>query len=329
MKMAARLEAMGSPIYAGMTKKVNGNVVWTGKVEQSNWGQIIKPLSWKKPRMVFVNSMSDLFHEAIPDSVIDIVFAVMALCPQHKFQVLTKRAERMLTYVTELSKRHTPDGNMQLSPQVVLTETAMDMGINLDYQNTSILLLRAWPLPNVWLGVSCERQKEADERIPLLLQTPAAVRFISAEPLLGPIDLERGGFSLLRPTTSPSGRKWPGLNWVIAGGESGPNARPMHPQWAQGLRDQCAAAGVPFFFKQRGEFTWVDDADYDASAIPELPHNWRDRADDKFICMKSDGARSSGYGGDSSEFLYRVGKKRAGRKLDGREHNEFPAAVAA
>jgi protein gp37 len=103
----------------------------------------------------------------------------------------------------------------------------------------------------------------------------------------------------------------------------------MHPQWAQGLRDQCAAAGVPFFFKQRGEFTWVDDADYDASAIPELPHNWRDRADDKFICMKSDGARSSGYGGDSSEFLYRVGKKRAGRKLDGREHNEFPAAVAA
>ena len=157
-----------------------------------------KPLHWRKPRKVFVNSMSDLFHEQVPDTFIGLVWQVMAETPQHTFQILTKRHARMRSF------------------------------------------LRQWPnyepLPNVWLGVSVEDQKWADIRVPALIQTPAAVRFLSCEPLLGPV---RIGYMSL-------------LDWVIVGGESGPGARPMHPDWARDLRDQCEAAGVPFLFKQWG-----------------------------------------------------------------------------
>ncbi len=120
----------------------------------------------------------------------------------------------------------------------------------------------------------------------------------------------------------------PEIDWVIVGGESGPKARPMHPDWARSLRDQCRAAGVAFFFKQRGEYTWIDNASYDDDRIPELPENWRERTDRKHICMRADGSTAGGYGGDSAEFLHRVGKKAAGRLLDGRTHDEFPSAPA-
>ena len=175
---------------------------WTGEV-RFNRQWLHQPLGWRKPRRIFVCAHSDLFHERVPDEWIDRVFGVMAQCPRHVFQVLTKRAQRMRDYVRARSRaRYAP-------------------------------LLR-----NVWLGVSVEDQPTADERIPVLMETPAVVRWISAEPLLGPIRL-----------------RWidaPLLHWVVAGGESGPNARPMDPDWVRSLRDQCEYLGAPFFFKQWG-----------------------------------------------------------------------------
>jgi protein gp37 len=183
------------------------------------------PLHWRDPRRVFVNSMSDLFHEDVPDVFIDRVFAVMALARWHTYQVLTKRAERLSTAPTR--------------DRVGAALRARGVDENF------VRNLR-WPLPNVWLGVSVENQHFADERIPLLLQTPAAVRFISAEPLLGPVDL---GFAFV------SDNPWmvqQHVDWVIVGGESGPRVRPTDPDWIRSMRDQCVAAGVPFFFKQWG-----------------------------------------------------------------------------
>lgn len=174
------------------------------------------PLRWKSPRTVFVNSMSDLFHEAVPNAFIDRAFAVMALCPQHTFIVLTKRPERMREYS-----------------------------------------VRLWP--NVWLGVSVEDQRTADQRIPLLLDTPAAVRVVSAEPLLGPVDLNRdtNGYEWLRGLLMTLGgaarHVWlPPLDWLIVGGESGPQARPCDVAWVRSLVRQTKAAGVPVFVKQLG-----------------------------------------------------------------------------
>lgn len=231
------------------------------------------PLHWRKPRMVFVNSMSDLFHQDVPDEFIARVFAVMAITPQHTYQVLTKRHGRMRSLL------NTPDfwtsvGRFARHFGYHFKEKAANYlggGQNI-YDTTEWETRRR--LDNVWLGVSVEDQKRADLRIPALLDTPAAVRFVSAEPLLGPIDLHgpadahghraRLTYWLLgRPgwgpdVTLPSGLAMrdmttgPRLDWVIVGGESGPGARPMDPDWACVLRDQCASAGVAFFFKQWG-----------------------------------------------------------------------------
>lgn len=167
--------------------------------------------------MIFVCAHGDLFHESVPYEWIDQVWGVMSLAPRHTFQVLTKRADRMHEIVPRLAARHRPpDGSR-------------------------------WPLPNVWLGVSVEDQRRANERIPLLLRTPAAVRWLSCEPLLGDVTV----FSIDGPVDIHPGQQSP-LHWIVAGGESGPRARAMHPEWARSLRDQCAAAGVPFHFKQWG-----------------------------------------------------------------------------
>ncbi len=224
-----------------------------------------QPLRWKKPRMIFVNSMSDLFHEDVPDAFIDKVFAVMALAEKHTFQVLTKRPDRMRDYLS-MKKREDLIGDVAM-PQV----SAGNFGV------------LEWPLPNVWLGVSVEDQATADDRIPLLLRAPAAVRWVSAEPLLNFVDLERvawpnkcehrvdvlrGGYwnkancIALGPSADLNEAKggftnhsdFPStLDWVVCGGESGmKNARPMHAEWARKLHDDCAASGVPFFMKQLG-----------------------------------------------------------------------------
>lgn len=176
-----------------------------------------QPLRWRKPRRVFVNSMSDLFHDDVPFDFIACVFWTVAASPQHTYQVLTKRPARMLEFFRREAQQYGAP----------------------------------WPINNIMLGVSVEDQKTADERIPILLQAPAALRFVSVEPMLGPVDLRR-----LDPwddfhtdaldTPDPSCK----IGWVICGCESGPRARPMRPDWARSLRDQCAEAGVPFFLKQ-------------------------------------------------------------------------------
>ena len=236
-----------------------------------------EPLRWRKPRRVFVNSMSDLFHEAVPDEFIDRVFAVMAIsnyvgrcrardcqhepCESvdkplaHSFQVLTKRPDRMRVYV------RTP-GRID-----AVAEAAGMLGNW--YIGDGALDAMSWPLPNVWLGVSAENQETADERIPILLDTPAAVRFVSAEPLLGPIDLLSVTFPHARmnvlegvgvATRGVVGQSMPNafsnkLDWIITGGESGPRARPCDVVWIRGIVEQCKAANVACFVKQLGSFS--------------------------------------------------------------------------
>ena len=198
------------PSRKGLARR-NGQGVakFTGEV-RLNEGWLDQPLRWKKPRMIFVCAHSDLFHENVPDKWIDEIFEVMDFCPQHIFQVLTKRPERAWKYIYE---RQIDEDSGQMDNMTLL-------------------------FPNVWLDTSASDQESANERIPHLLKAPIATRFLSAEPLLGPIDLSHFGK----------------LDWVICGGESGRNARPMHHRWPKMLHDHCAATGTPFFFKQWGEY---------------------------------------------------------------------------
>lgn len=244
--------------YKGLVHISNGHPSWTGVVRAMTGKTLEAPLHWKKPRRIFVNSMSDLFHESLPDEAIDRIFAVMALCQQHTFQVLTKRADRMLAYVSRLEKGIGP-----------LEAAARELGHTFNFQGFSLL---AWPIRNLWLGVSVENQKYADERIPLLLQTPAAIRFVSYEPALGAVDFTRisaksaapydgeywldalrgRGFKPSPLTALPIEVDFDALDWIIVGGESGPGARPFDVAWARDTIEQCRAAGVACFVKQLG-----------------------------------------------------------------------------
>lgn len=323
MKMAARLEAMGVPHYAGLTKPSKAGAVWTGKLALAPGKILTEPLRRKKPTMYFVNSMGDLFHEETPTEWIDRVFAVMALTPQHTYQVLTKRSSLMRRY---FQIDHDHDYMNRVDGQV-WSLLGTHEGSKIFHGGS---WRPRWPLANVWLGVSAERQKEADERIPDLLATPAAVRFVSAEPLLGPIDFtteylrDKCGGKYPFPMLSMEDRttRLDLLDWIIVGGESGPGARPMHPDWARSIRDQCAAADVAFFFKQWGEWG------------PERPHPVGDEEGSirAMTTVSSTDRREigrlsylAGSGLDKpSTPLRRLGKARAGRLLDGREHNDMP-----
>lgn len=358
MQMAARIEAMaaaetGNPPrpqkpshYAGTTQPSKAGPVWTGKLALAPDHILTQPLRWKKPRTIFVNSMGDLFHEDAPDHWIDKVFAVMALASQHTFLVLTKRAARMRDYIQDVAL-----GGERIESIVYRAGHTMEDGD----AAADFVKAQGWPLPNVWLGVSTERQVEADERIPLLLATPAAKRFISAEPLLGPIELNRniGGTLWIGGQRGHVGthhgigtpecprerhhhhddRCEPGLDWVITGGESGKDARPMHPDWIRSLRDQCAAAGVPFFFKQHGEWIAIRDVPESADLYhpaPESHPDARRRCKVETTIMKSDGSTCGPANpgaflqGSGSHQIFRVGKRAAGRLLDGVEHSERP-----
>jgi len=195
MRMAARLQAMGIPAYEGTTRKSGGRHVWTGKT-QLNESVLNIPLTWKKPRLVFVNSMSDLFQDAIPFEFVERVWEVMARARNHTFQILTKQPERMFKFLKNINQS---------------------------------------PLSNVWLGTSVEDQRVV-KRIDFLRQCQSTVRFISFEPLIGPV----GSVNLS------------GIQWAIVGGESGPRARPIDPQWIDDILTQCTNQGVHFFFKQWG-----------------------------------------------------------------------------
>jgi protein gp37 len=320
-----------SDAYAGLVeKRPDGSLNWTGKVNLLP-ERLAQPLHWVKPRRIFVNSLSDLFHEQVPDAFIDRVVTVMALASQHTFQVLTKRPARMAAY-------------MQAAPDRLRDDFAAFTAFfsDSDIPQASVNL-DTWPLPNVWLGASTEDQATADERIPHLLRTPASVRFLSCEPLLGPVDLHTvhyGEHALdvlqyrYRPWATRQGARDTGMSfglaglgrihWVIAGGESGPNARPMDPDWARSLRDQCQAARVAYFMKQWGEW---------------LPGEVRIEEDCSFRAYHQDGSGPDGHQGKPDHWWRsvdtrrpdlpgvistRVGKHIAGRLLDGRTWDDFP-----
>lgn len=312
---------------------------WTGKVVAAPDHVLTQPLRWKAPRTIFVNSTSDLFHEDLPDAVIDRVFAVMALCPQHTFQILTKRPERMRAYVCDdaigdiadeasqiWAENRAPNGEKGYLFQHWRGGGEMDIELS------------EWPLPNVWLGTSVEDQASADARIPHLLDTPAAIRFISAEPLLGPVDLQSMDGDIWDAARNAlTGRwRWAGgptrtetspLDWVICGGESGPGARPMHPDWARSLRDQCAAADVPFFFKQWG--AWLPWEPQDAPFWLSQAGAYEDGHTLFPGDMDGDPKWDDGLGlisqGEAHAAFQLVGKGKAGRRLDGVTHDAMPA----
>lgn len=301
-----------------------------------------QPLRWRKPRRIFVNSMSDLFHESVPFEFVSAVFAVMGAAKHHVFQILTKRPQRMLEFF-QITQNETHGCNDYID---VWADCLRDL--QPDTLNRLPLACIDAPdiLPNVWLGVSVEDQQTADERIPLLLQTPAAVRWISAEPLLGPIKF--GPYTLTenpcfvckieddlgeeRGTNShPINCKWRhdvlksgrGIDWIVAGGESGPKARPSHPDWFRSLRDQCVAAGVPFFFKQWGEWCPATaDFHVHGSVMPETG--------EKFTWIGWDGKTQnpSAHGlMDPVMAIARLGKKHNGNLLDGEKWEQYPAEL--
>jgi protein gp37 len=286
--------------YEGLVKITNGHPQWTGKVKLID-RHLADPLKWRDPRRIFVNSMSDLFHEELPFEIIDKIFAVMTMCHQHTFQVLTKRPERMLQYMKEIQDAD-KDVHRWVSEACEISGSPCASHLVEDAD---------WPPKNIWFGVSVENQKTAEERIPLLLQTPAAVRWISAEPLLEHVNLKQlqhrgmveidaldGTHGVIRPHRGTSEK----LDWVVVGGESGPGSRPMHPEWASSLRDQCKAAGVAFFFKQWGEY------------LPAMTDGNPNHIPENLNC---------------SDRPVRVGKKAAGRLLDGKEYNEYPQIAEA
>ncbi len=328
--VARRFSGPGLP-YEGLVRiggdgkphEWNGNIKF---VEE----HLLDPLRWTKPRKIFVNSMSDLFHPNVTDEMLDRIFAVMALASWHTFQVLTKRPERMREYLTA----HGRTTRVYNHAACIIEGEWSRMSPQMAHHRSSGE--GWWPLPNVWMGTSAEDQKTADERIPHLLQTPAWHHFISAEPLLGAVHLRPEWLNVgsievkmdaaLYDSLGEDGRAryvqklqdeatrsgFNQLDWVIAGGESGRRARPMRPDWARSLRDQCAAAGVPFFFKQWGEWApaWgaathiLSQKGELVEATHEDPRAWQLR---------------------THEAIRRVGKKAAGHMLDGVEHHAFPA----
>lgn len=246
----------GSTVYAKTSPLGNGEGFPSGKFRKSEWtgevdttNDLNKPRTWRKPKRIFTCSMSDLFHDAVPTHWINHVFFVMRNCPQHTFLLLTKRARRMHTYLTE----HAPEG---------------------------------WPFPNVHVGVTAENQETAYERIPILMNTPAAVRFVSYEPALGPVDW----YPFLGCDEPHE------IHGLICGGESGPGARPMNPEWARAVRDACLEHGVAFMFKQWG--VWGSYERLLIEDVSKKTHYWSGNIENPWsIC---------------------VGKKAAGRELDGR-----------
>jgi protein gp37 len=254
MKQAHRFD-----VRRGLTTPTSGGMVWTGEV-RFNEKALMQPLQWKRPRKIFWNAHGDMFHENVPDEWIDRCFAVMALTPHHRHQVLTKRSARMRQYMESIDNG---DGERLEGFRSAMVE---GMAQIIYHTITGHITVDEWlavhlPLPNVWLGVSVEDQPRADERIPDLLATPAAVRFLSCEPLLSPVDVKwacggRFGIAegfLRRGQFSPGLETLRPLDWVIAGGESGPGARGSTDEVEANMRSllaQCRAGGVPFFGKQ-------------------------------------------------------------------------------
>ncbi len=342
-RTAARFSGPGMP-YAGLAEMVDRKPRWTGKLRPVH-ELLTKPLGWRKPRRVFVNSMSDLFHEAFDEDeelaeFREQIFCVMAAASRHTFQVLTKRPERARAYLLEVQD---DDRDMHRWERWARDLLGTDYKVPLGWD---------WPLANVWLGVSIENQRTADERVPPLLETPAAVRWVSYEPALGPVMLHAIGESELGTTydalrgignwAREERARGRSLDWVVAGGESGPGARPAHPGWFRHLRDRCRDAGVPFFFKQWGA--------YGPGSIREEPGMAPVRCFREFVTFARWVQKGASWVGDGAcvdmrgrvlrsgeDFaiarddgafpvvvMDKLGKQLSGRELDGRTWDEFP-----
>lgn len=292
--------------------------------------RIDQPYRWKKAARVFVNSMSDLFHDDVPDLFITRVFEVMEAGPnrRHTFQILTKRPGRMRSFV---AARYKAKQEYAAKFDDCPTDAMRNSPAAQDARRRA-----AAPPANIWLGVSIEDQRWADVRVPVLLETPAAVRFLSCEPLLGPVTLADHWIG-----ADPYRRGEPSIDWVIVGGESGPGARPMHPTWARALRDGCVQAAVPFFFKQWGEYWSVvveDDPAFAggrayqnpigggrSSAIIREPGSSFRSGATRLMAPGDRTARTVML--DPDTIAVRVGKGAAGRELDGRTWDQFPVAL--
>lgn len=309
--------------------------------------QPLRKRSWRGKR-VFVNSLSDVFHEGVPDEYLARMWAVMALAPEVAFLILTKRHGRMKSLLTgrnALGESFQTVVQTSLPDPYVYDSRVLDDEYAREHNrrrragiDPHVRVAFPWPLPNVWLGVTVENQAWADKRIPALLDTPAAVRWLSIEPLLGKVDISEGA----RPHADACGTDdappwcicddppdW--IDWVVVGGESGPGARPMHPDWARSLRDQCEAAGIPFLFKQWGE--WAPDECVDSDGARRVGRK-PEANDPKSLVMHPAGmtALTPDNPFDPWErghpnwhtVMRRVGKHVAGRELDGRTHDEYP-----
>lgn len=244
-KIAGRFSGDGLP-YNGLATMQNGRARWTGEIAFDE-SALLAPLKRRKPTRYFVNSMSDLFHEKVKDEWLDKAFAVMALCPQHTFQILTKQADRMQKYCS--GKDAYFSSRFRIADQLIKLGGA-DL---VDWDCGTIDL----PLPNVWLGVSVENQKAADERIPLLLETPAAVRWLSCEPLLERININH--YLYTRYLHGGTHHETERIDWVIVGGESGIKSRPCHINWIRAVVAQCKLAKVSVFVKQLGAHVWMQN----------------------------------------------------------------------
>lgn len=356
------------PSRQGLTRASKAGPVWTGEVRlNEEW--LDQPLRWSRPRRIFVCAHGDLFHESVPDEWIDRVFAVMALAPQHTFQVLTKRTDRLRRYLGE------PGSHRVRARFAAIHSAARRIGGEMPSA--------FWFMQHIWLGFSAEDQPRFNARwADMKHVTRFGPRWASLEPLLGPIDLQvshdwcdlcggtgmlarwpkgrchvcrgKGRVAIMGP---PERHFYPALDWVVVGGESGPGARPMHPDWARSLRDQCAEAGVPFLFKQWGAYKpaqpvyWEDDpiaadAFVKANYGPdEKVEDWDLSAADAVDYLKDfpdlGVLYRNGYFYDGAEFqptpgraagcwwMERVGKKAAGRLLDGVLHDGFPQGGAS
>ena len=283
------------PSRKGLTRASKAGPVWTGGIRfNEQW--LDQPVRWKRPRMIFVCAHGDLFAEGVTDDMIDRVFAVMALCPQHIFQVLTKRPERMLAYI-------------ETDPGDRINSVAGTMMHWDDMPDDA-----QWPARNIWLGVSVEDQKRANERAPYMWSLSGAgwMTWVSYEPALGPVDWG----------------SWEFIDWMVSGGESGPGARPSHPDWHRETRDWCAFYDIPYHFKQWGDWYPVNRSELNEYG------EWLGGGPEPII-RSVDGTDECGYYCDEdhghidhrAHFMKRIGKKAAGRMLDGRIHDGFPEAV--